>query len=98
MDNPCNNISATDDANYNDTRQYLAVLDSNHDMSQGRQDADLRDHSRAAAAALMRNVPNNAGMIGPDLNHDLVQRELRDAVTQFTGGKFTSIGGVAGRS
>ena len=98
MDNPCNNISATDDTNYNDTRQYLAVLDSNHDMSQGRQDADLRDHSRAAAAALMRNDPNDAGMIGPDLNHDLVQRELRNAVTQFTNSKFTSIGGVAGRS
>jgi hypothetical protein len=98
MDNPCNNISSAQDANYNDTRQYLAVLDSNHDMSQGRQDADLRDHSRAAAAALMRNNPLDAGMIGPDLIHDDVQRELRGAVTQFTNGKFTSIGGVAGRS
>ena len=98
MDNPCNNISSAQDANYNDTRQYLAVLDSNHDMSQGRQDAHLRDHSRAAAAALMRNNSLDAGMIGPNLIHDDVQRELRDAVTQFTNNKFTSIGGVAGRS
>lgn len=82
----------------------MKIVDTGHDMAQGRQDAAYRPASRAAVAAHANDNPNDAMILPPGAYnlvpgprglevHPDIQTALNGAISNATGGVFTSIGG-----